>query len=103
MKIGQALKVIDAGWIAKANGYRVRFQRQTDTSIDTEYTPGLDDAPLDSDVAAWRTAWKLYQSTQNENSEFGEGKMVNILVVDDSGELVKYYRTNEYKVYNEVK
>ena len=103
MKIGQALKVIDQGWISKNKGYRVRYQRQIDSNTETEYTPGLDDPPLDSDVAAWRTAWKRYQATREENPEFGEGKMINIGVVDDGGELVKYYKTNDYKVYNEVK
>ena len=102
MKIGQALKVIDAGWVKKDKGYRVRYQRQTGGGVETEYTPGLDDAPLDSDVAAWRTAWKLFQATQEENPEFGEGKMINIVVVNDSDELVNYYKTNNYKVYNEV-
>ena len=28
--------------------------------------------------------------------------MINIVVVDDNDELVKYYKTNDYKVYNEV-
>ena len=68
MKIGQALKVIDNGWVKKNKGYRVRYQRQTDSGLATEHTPDLDDAPLDSDVAAWRTAWKLLQSTQSENT-----------------------------------
>ena len=68
----------------------------------TEYTPGLDDAPFDSDIAAWRTAWKLLQATQSENSEFGEGQMINITVVNDQGEQVLYYKTYEYMVYNEV-
>ena len=76
MKIGQALKVIDSGWIHKDKGYRVHYQRQTEKEVTTEYTPDLDDAPLDSDVAAWRTAWKLQQATQENNSEFGEGKMI---------------------------
>ena len=102
MKIGQALKVIDIGWIKKENGYRVHYQRQTGNEVTTEYTPDLDDAPLDSDVAAWRTAWKLQQATQADNSEFGEGKMINIYVVNDQGEPIRYYKTNALKVYNQV-
>lgn len=102
MKIGKALKVIDEGWVQKDKGYRVRYQRKTESGVETEHTPGLDDAPLDSDVSAWRTAWKLYQATQNVNSEFGEGKMINIVVVNDSDELVRYYKTNDVKVYNEA-
>ena len=100
MKIGQALKVIDEGWIKKSKGFRVHYQRQTGDQLETEYTPGVDDAPLDSDVAAWRTAWKLQQATLEENSEFGEGRMLNIYVVDDEGQPVRYYKTNEFKVYN---
>ena len=102
MKIAQALKVIDSGWVKKDKGYRVRYQRQTKDGVETEHTPGLDDAPLDSDVAAWRTAWKLQQATQEENSEFGEGRMINIYVVDDEGEPIRYYKTNELKIYNSV-
>lgn len=102
MKIGQALKVIDSGWVKKYKGYRVRYQRRTGGAVETEHTPGLDDAPLDSDVAAWRTAWKLQQATQKENNEFGEGQMINIYVVNDEGEPIKYYKTNELKVYNKV-
>lgn len=102
MKIGKALKVIDEGWVQKDNGYRVRYQRQTGGGVETEYTPGLDDAPLDSDVSAWRTAWKLVQATQSENSNFGEGQMINVTVVNDQGDPVRYYKTNEEMVYNEV-
>ena len=102
MKIGKALKVIDEGWVQKDNGYRVRYQRQTSGGVETEYTPGLDDAPLDSDVSAWRTAWKLVQATQSENSNFGEGQMINVTVVNDQGDPVRYYKTNEEMVYIEV-
>ena len=100
MKIGQTLKVIDKGWIRKPKGFRVHYQRQTDTQLETEFTPELDDPPLDSDVAAWRTAWKLQQATLEDNAEFGEGRVFNIYVVDDEGALVKYYKTNAFKVYN---
>ena len=100
MKIGQALKVIDEGWVKKTKGFRVHYQRQTGEQIETEYTPGIDDAPLDSDVAAWRTAWKLQQATRTENAEFGEGRMINIYVVDDDGEPVRYYKTHDFRVYN---
>lgn len=102
MKIGKALKVIDSGWVHKNKGYRVCYQRQTGGNIETEYTPEIGDAPLDSDVSAWRTAWKLQQATQNENDEFGEGQMINIYVVNDEGEPIRYYKTNELKVYNKV-
>ncbi len=100
MKIGQTLKVIDSGWIKKTKGFRVQYQRQIGDRVETEYTPGIDDPPLDSDVATWRTAWKLRQATQTENDEFGEGRIINIYVVDDDGNPVRYYATNEFKTYN---
>lgn len=102
MKIGKALEVIDVGWVKKDKGYRVRYQRQTDGGVETEYTPGLDDAPLDSDVSAWRTAWKLVQATQSDNITFGEGQMINVTVVNDQGDQIRYYKTNDFIVYNEV-
>ena len=102
MKIGKALKVIDSGWVHKDKGYRVCYQRQTGDNVETEYTPEIGDALLDSDVSAWRTAWKMQQATQNENDEFGEGQMINIYVVNDEGEPISYYKTNELKVYNKV-
>ena len=102
MKIGKALKAIDEGWVQKDKGYRVRYQRQTESGIETEHTPGLDDAPLDSDVSAWRTAWKLVQATQSENINFGGGKMINVTVVNDQGEPIRYYKTNVQMVYNKV-
>ena len=101
MKIGQALKVIDEGWVRKHKGFRVHYQRQTNDQVETEYTPGIDDDALDSDVAAWRTAWKLQQATLSESPEFGEGRMINIYVVDDEGQPIRYYKTNEFKVYNQ--
>ena len=102
MKIGTALKVIDEGWVQKDKGYRVRYQRQTDYGLETEYTPGLDDTPLDSDVSAWRTAWKMVQATLSENINFGEGQMINVTVVNDQGDQIRYYKTNELMVYNKV-
>jgi len=101
MKIGQALKVIDEGWVRKRKGFRVHYQRKIGGQVETEYTPGVEDAALDSDVAAWRTAWKLQQATLEENTEFGEGRTINIYVVDDEGNPIPYYKTNEFKVYNQ--
>ena len=103
MKITKTLKVIDKGWIRKPKGFRVHYQRQTERGLETEYTPGLEDAPLDSDVAAWRTAWKLQQATLTENEAFGDGQAINIYVVDDEGERIKYYKSGDYKIYNPSK
>jgi hypothetical protein len=100
MKIAELLDVVDKGWVQKPQGFRVHFQQKTDQEIITDYVPGTDDAPLDSDVVAWRIAWKLYQSTQSDHPDFGQGKLINIYVVDDAGNPVKYYANNRYKVFN---
>jgi len=41
-------------------------------------------------------------STQSENTNFGDGQMINITVVNDQGEQILYYKTNKQMVYNEV-
>jgi len=51
-------------------------------------------------LAAWRMAWKLSEATKSINPEIGEGDVVNIYVVDDLGNPVKFYATNEAKIYN---
>jgi hypothetical protein len=102
MKIAEVLKVIDQGWVQKPAGFRVHFQKKTDLEIITDFVPGTDDAPFDSDVTAWRTAWKLYQSTQSEHPDFGQGKLINIYVVDAAGNPVKYYATNRYEVFKPI-
>ncbi len=100
MNIKEALVIIDGAWIRKRDGYRVHFQKLEGSEIVTKYSPGEEDNPLDSDVAAWRMAWKLAQSTGSDGSEIREGELVNLYVVDDKGERVKYYATNQFGVFN---
>ena len=57
MKINEALKRIDAGWVGKPKGFRVRFNIYTAGRWDTDFSPEESAAPLDSDVTAWRLAW----------------------------------------------
>ena len=64
MKIAEGLKIIENGWIKKPKGFRVSFQRQTDSGMEAGLSPPADAAPLNSDVTAWRYAWKLWQATQ---------------------------------------
>jgi hypothetical protein len=61
---------------------------------------GETDALLDSEVTAWRLAWKLAQLNQPKSSGLEGGDLVNITVVDDKGNLVRSYITNNYKVYH---
>jgi len=100
MKISEGLKVIEKGWIIKPKGYRVKYQKLVNSELITEYSPDLEDKPLDSDVVAWRYAWKLYVATKSDSTEISDGELINIIVVDDSDKPVKYYATNQLEVFN---
>jgi hypothetical protein len=97
MKITDALKVIDAGWVRKPKGFRVHFNQQGESGWETGFSPGEKGSPLTSDVVAWRLAWKLAQAAKPDSEE----ALVNIYVVDDLGEPIKYYATNRFEVFNE--
>ncbi len=100
MKISEGLKVIEKGWIIKPKGYRVKYQKLINSELITEYSPDLEAEPLDSDVVAWRYAWKLYMATKSDLPEINDGELINIFVVDDSDNPVKYYTTNQLEVFN---
>lgn len=95
MKISELLKVVDEGWVRKPKGFRVRFQTRIDGTWVTDTMPGEGENLLDSDVVAWRSAWKLWQAAKS-----GVGEYVNITVVDDRGEPVSYYATGRLDVFN---
>ena len=95
MKISDLLKVVDKGWIRKPEGFRVRFQTRVDGNWVTDTMPGKGQSLLDSDIVAWRSAWKLWQAAQS-----GAGEYVNITVVDDRGEPLRYYATGAFEVFN---
>jgi hypothetical protein len=103
MKISEGLEVINKGWIIKPNGYRVKYQKLVDAELITEYSPGLEDDLLESDVVAWRYAWKLYMATKSDSPEISDGELINIFVVDDLDNPVKYYATNQSEVFNRKK
>lgn len=100
MKIEEGLKIINSGWIRKPKGFRVRFDQRTENGIEAAYSPPLDDAPLNSDVTAWRYAWKLWQATRAEAEADHPGAFYNIVVVDDRDQPVRFYVTGELAVYN---
>lgn len=56
MKVAQALKVMDAGWVQKKKGYRVYFETVSGEGTTADTMPGPKEAPLASEVAAWRAA-----------------------------------------------
>jgi len=99
MKVVEALKLIDDGWIRKPKGFRVHFQKHVNSEWVTEYSPGEKEKALNSDVVAWRLAWKLSKATKSDK-KVGEGDLVNIYVVDDLGHPVKYYASNQFEVFN---
>lgn len=79
----------------------MHFQKKVDSEWVVEYVPGEEEKPLDSDVVAWRLAWKLSQAGKSDTSEMNEGDIINIYVVDDSGNPIKFYGTNELTVLSE--
>jgi hypothetical protein len=95
MKINELLNVVDEGWVRKPNGFRVRFQTAAKDGWVTDTMPGEAQGLLDSDVVAWRSAWKLWQAARS-----GAGEYVNITVIDDRGEPVPSYITGRCDVYN---
>jgi hypothetical protein len=100
MKVSEALKVIDDGWVKKPKGFRVHFQKQENSEWVTEYSPGEKENPLDSDVVAWRLAWKLAEVRNSDTPENADGAFLNIYVVDDLGNPIKYYASNQFHVFN---
>jgi hypothetical protein len=100
MKIEEGLEIINDRWIRKPKGFRVRFDKRTDSGFEVVYSPSPEDAPLDSDVTAWRYAWKLWQATQADSETDGHGALYNIAVVDDRDQPIRFYVTGEPIVYN---
>jgi len=100
MKISEGLEVINKGWIIKPKGYRVKYQKFVDSELITGHSPDVEEKPLDSDVVAWRYAWKLYMATRSDSPEISDGELFNILVVDDSDSPIKYYATNQLEIFN---
>ena len=98
MNINEALKLIDEGWVRKPKGFRVHFQKKINSEWVTEYAPGEEEKPLDSDVVAWRLAWKLSQTAKPGTSEISDGDIANIYVVDDLGDPIKFYVTNQSSI-----
>ena len=95
MKIKELLEIADEKWVRKAQGYRVRFQKREGDKWVVDYMPGLEEPPLLSDVVAWRSAWKLLKSSRP-----GDGEFINLMVVDDRNEPVRYYANGRFEVFN---
>jgi hypothetical protein len=100
MKARDALKIIDDGWIRRRKGFRVCFQRRADAEWVTDCFPTEREKPLPSDVATWELARRFAAATKPGTPGANEGEMVNIYVVDDLGEPVRFYGTNQSEVFN---
>ncbi len=100
MKLAKGMKIISEGWIIKPKGFRVRFQQLVEGELVTEYSPGLEDKALDSDVTTWRYAWKLSRATQAEADSISPGELVNVTVVDEKDRMVNYYVTGKPEIFN---
>lgn len=100
MKSSEGADIIRGGWIIKPRGFRLRYEKLVDNQRVTEFSPGLDENPMVSEVVAWRYAWKLAQATRTDGPDIAEGEFVNITVVDDTGEPRAYYVTRKKTVFN---
>ena len=100
MKIAEAMGIIDKKWVEKKKGFRVVFQRYSGADWVDDITPDKESKPLDSDVTAWRLAWKLAESTPLSEKTPQEGDMANIRVIDESGIVVPHYVSRQEEVYN---
>jgi len=102
MKSVEAYKIIDEGWTKKRTGFRVRFQKQVDSEIITDYFPDMDEGPWLSEIAIWRMAWKLAESKKSDTPDISAGDLVNIYVIEDGGNPIRYYATNRFEVFNQI-
>ena len=100
MKISEGLKLIQQGWVRKPLGFRVKFHRQTENGLEEGLSPPAEDAPLNSDVTAWRYAWKLWQATCHASETDPAAALYNITVVDDQGQPFRFYGTGDFETYN---
>jgi len=100
MQVSEGLQIINDGWIRKPKGFRVKCEQLVDGRKLTAISPPEDAAPLDSDVTAWRYARKLFWATRSKDPEIQEGELINIHVIDDQGQAVKFYATGEYDILN---
>lgn len=100
MKIAEGMKLIKDGWVKKPKGFRVKYEKLLDSGKVTEYSPDLDDTPLDSDVTTWRYAWKIFKSTCEDSSLDKEKELFNIYVVNENDQPIVYYATGKIEIFN---
>lgn len=100
MKLTDAMKIIDDGWVRRLKGFRVCFQKKEGTKWVTDYFPGQKAKPITSEISTWELARRFAEATASDNPEASEDDMVNIYVVDDLGNPVKFYGINQPMIFN---
>ncbi len=100
MLVKDTVKIVNKGWIKRRKGYRVRFQRRTEEGWATEFSPDMQEKAWTSEISTWELARRLSEAAKNAQPGDPDGEIVNISVVDDAGEPVPYYATNQPYVMN---
>ena len=103
MKLTDAMKMIDDGWIRRFKGFRVRFQKKEGAGWVTDYFPGQKAKPITSEISTWELARRFSEATASDKPESDEGAIVNIYVVDDLDNPVPFYGTNQPRILNQRK
>jgi hypothetical protein len=99
MKQADLLKLGDQAWVRKRKGFRIRCYQLIDDVRTEALMPTESELPMDSELAAWRVAYKLAQN--RDATADGQPVYIDITVVDDLGEPVPYYVTGQPQVFNE--
>ena len=100
MKVSEGMKILAEKWIQKPKGLRVKYQKFVNSELVTEYSPGQENNPFDSDVTAWRYAWKLFVGTKSDSDEITDDEFINIFVVDENDHPIRYYVTGQKEIFN---
>lgn len=100
MEVADGMNFIENRWVEKPRGFRVRFHRQTEAGIEAGLSPPLESAPLNSDVTAWRYAWKLWQAALAAAETGDPVVLYNITVVDDQDRPFRFYGSGNFEIYN---
>jgi hypothetical protein len=103
MKTKEAMKIMDEGWVRRLKGFRVHFQQRVDGEWTTDYFPDMEENPLPSDISAWELARRFAAATKPEKADDADDGVVNVYVVDDSGNPVRHYGTGQLDVFNRSK
>ncbi len=100
MKLKEAMKIIQDGWVRRLKGYRIHLQKRVNSEWITDYFPDQDQKPVTSEISAWELARRFAEATKSESAEMSDGAIVNIYVVDDLNNPVRFYGTNQNKIFN---